>query len=921
MNAPLESPSHDQTLPQGWTAAQLAIAARLSKRWLLKRLAITPAIGSVIVQGNETAIYSFDALPASVKTAIAANASATGLSIAEHIEMSCKPWQPARPWSEIDDTSVEDAKKLRTALLPALQRQSSKLLSGSEKARMGLDEYRRVVGHEITVRHWQRLIERTLRRAGVSEDLERLELYLSDNPKPKMQAQRLTPGESEFTDLSTIIQGCADPSDPTDGEKAAIWAATFEIFAEAQNSKKRKQLRRSLVKFLWRHASALAESEHAMRVAFDRKLARWIKEGKTHIALLDGRRERRGAATATPFPPEDLDTIQGHATLFRFELAPAVRDLCRQGERSGLSKYTLEHARGKSVDKSYVNRRLINSLPNPTPELKPFSLGKKAVDDHTASIERKRPGYSMQVVSADDFTMPVWFYVPDENGWYTLATGQVLIFVDCCSMKVIAWSFTPEPHYCSLNIRTLMNQVCQDNGLPRAWQFENGIWRKSHAVKGTAPAHWSMAGSGPDCETNWQRLGVRFNHTRKARAKIAERVGDLLQDRMSGVRGFRGREMRYDCPEATKRAMDDLKFRRVAHPGELFLSFEEWEAKLGQIIADYNSDSQQGRTLNGLSPNEAFEHFWPHSDPPVKLDASCAHLCAHYVREFTVGVDGICFRLNNKSFRFFDGQTGRDRGKKVKAWFNSETPDFICVTDMNGQNPYLVERSMPTPYLAEPGDPVLENELAKVHAHNSHLKARYHSLKAKFGLPFRRNMVDAQTAATGQEFNRLKRDYETKEREKTVARKSYSKLGMSTPRDLRPGQAEAAKELASILDKNKSAGSLSADASGQLVYKLKASGTDKTGYVDYLLSRLTEFRKIGGNYFGQKFNKAVTFGMTRNTVQSHLKCSVYDESRFDEICVYLKESIDKTIKGKNNIGNGFPNYHGFENRTPKAGAL
>ncbi|MGH7942406.1 MAG: hypothetical protein ACREFR_15165, partial [Limisphaerales bacterium] len=190
MNAPMELHAHDQTSLPGWTAAQLAVAAQLSKRWLLRKLADTPATGSVIAQGNETAVYGFDVLPAAVQTAIVRNASAAGLSLSEYIEASFKAWQPARSLAETDEANIQDAKKLRAALLPSLHRQSSNLLSSADKSRIGLDEYKREFGHSITERHWQRLIERTLRRVGMSEDFERLELYLPDNPKPKTEAQR-----------------------------------------------------------------------------------------------------------------------------------------------------------------------------------------------------------------------------------------------------------------------------------------------------------------------------------------------------------------------------------------------------------------------------------------------------------------------------------------------------------------------------------------------------------------------------------------------------------------------------------------------------------------------------------------------------------------------------------------------------------
>ena len=157
--------------------------------------------------------------------------------------------------------------------------------------------------------------------------------------------------------------------------------------------------------------------------------------------------------------------------------------------------------------------------------------------------------------------------------------------------------------------------------------------------------------------------------------------------------------------------------------------------------------------MQGLSPDEAFEKFWPHSNPPARLDANSWHLVAHYVRPVPVTTNGICFRIGSKSFVYRNERTGQDRGKTVLAWFDPECPEFLCVTDMNRKNPYLVERSTPVDFLAEPGDPVFEREIAKAASHSAYPRARYNVLKAKFAPTFRRNLVDVETAETAQEMH------------------------------------------------------------------------------------------------------------------------------------------------------------------------
>ncbi len=165
----------------------------------------------------------------------------------------------------------------------------------------------------------------------------------------------------------------------------------------------------------------------------------------------------------------------------------------------------------------------------------------------------------MQVVTADDLIAPIYFYVPDGCGWYDLTRGQVLASVDVRSSKIIAWSLQPERNYNSLVIRTLMNRVCADRGLPGVWLFERGIWKSAKLVKGESPPGWADGLFWPEAQVGWDQVGVRFIHATRARTKRVERVFGLIQDLMECVRGYCGRDELRDCPEVTKHAMDDVR--------------------------------------------------------------------------------------------------------------------------------------------------------------------------------------------------------------------------------------------------------------------------------------------------------------------------------------------------------------------------
>jgi hypothetical protein len=806
------NPENSQSRPAiGITAAQIAGAVGISKQAVQKSLEGISSVGSVLVRGNETPVWTVDVMPSRITEKLATRALQNGLSIADYLDAFVNPWQPPVALADVSEKCLADTKKLRAALLPALQRMDSPMFTPPEIVLLGLRDYEMAFGHAITERHWRRLMDRTLRRAGGAEDFERLEIYLPEKPACKGDAKQLLPAEMNFKSLTDAIQAFADSTAPTRTEIAAFWSEVFELYRSgADTNSEQRALRRDLVKFLFRHAPWLAQSSHALRVAFDRKFARWIENGESSAALLDGRELKRGEKRAPEIPQADVNRIIWHAAKnCGGRVAQALRDFAGSGERSGLSAGTVEIITRHHKSKSAFNRRLTERVKCEVKMIKPHLLGKKAKDDAMAHVERDYSKLaSMEIINADDFTFPVYFYVPDGEGWFTLTRGQCLLMLDVRSWKIIAWSLQPERNYNSLTIRTLMNSVCTGWGIPGTWYFEKGIWQKSHVVKGTAPTGWNDAHSWAEAKVGWENLGVKFKHAIRARTKPVERVGGLLQNLMHGIRGYCGRDERRDCPDATKQAMDEFqspKFRREKHPSELFLCFEEWHDQLEQIIHRYNAASQEGKVLGGLSPDEAFKNFWPHGNPPTKLDANSWHLVAHYVRPVPVTTNGICFRIGSKSFVYRNDRTGQDRGKTVLAWFDPHCQEFLCVTDMNRQNPYLVERSMPVDFLAAPGDAHFEREIAKAAAHSTYPRARFNLLKADFEPTFRRNLVDVATAETAQEIQSLRTKKIDEQKETNRARKSFSRLGMAEPRKLRSGQVESAARLAEILQEDEPA--------------------------------------------------------------------------------------------------------------------
>ncbi|MBK6914201.1 MAG: HNH endonuclease [Ignavibacteriales bacterium] len=82
-------------------------------------------------------------------------------------------------------------------------------------------------------------------------------------------------------------------------------------------------------------------------------------------------------------------------------------------------------------------------------------------------------------------------------------------------------------------------------------------------------------------------------------------------------------------------------------------------------------------------------------------------------------------------------------------------------------------------------------------------------------------------------------------------------------------------------------------------------------YVKYLIDRYYNYRKVDSSYGRfDKFNHSEI----HTSIQSRFKAKTYfiPEEKFNELCVYLYDRIDKTIQGKRNKSNGVKNYETFE---------
>ena len=490
---------------------------------------------------------------------------------------------------------------------------------------------------------------------------------------------------------------------------------------------------------------------------FNRKYARWVADGRKPSAVADRRATNSGRFRAPTLTVEDRDKLVGHATLFHGGRASQAWKAL--SEKRELSPDLLNYYE-RSVASPDIPRAVRASVHSEIERLDDIHHGTRQTKLNGPHIDRDWSSvHAGDWYQSDDCTLPVYFYVPDGQGWFALMRGQFLPMIDLRSKCVLEFALLPSPNYNSQAIRTLITRTCDAHGLPRrGFYFENGIWKSSKIIAGESSSHtWN------DTERGLRDLGLEFRHAKTPRAKPVEHVLGLLQDLMEGERGYIGRDERH---ERFERVQKQILLVRAAkeHPSKYFYSFEEWQLRLREICEKYNATAQRGKMTEGRAPEVAFEEFQNQTDPPIRFDASCRYLLAHHPRKLRVKRTGIDFKVGTQTYRYVNERTGQLVGEEVIAWFNPELPDVLCVTDLNKQNPFAVERLENLPAMdATPEQ--MASAHSQIAAHLAHAKTHYCTLKAKFAPKFRQNIVAAATVELGNAFNAEIGKAETKARE------------------------------------------------------------------------------------------------------------------------------------------------------------
>jgi hypothetical protein len=742
-----------------FTASRIADALSLTAQRVRQLLEGIHHATLETVGGNEAAAWSWDCLPEKMRNRLNAAAIAAGYRDGRHLLGDPpKRWESKLPWSECSPASKDKAAKLKMALESALARQHDATLSTAEFLALGLADYRRVFGHTITPRSWNKVFNRTVQRAGSCPDFSRPEIYLDENPGRAIKSQALNEETVlDFPEVRRALSQCRDVTKLTKDEQAHILRASIETCdALIDLGQPAKAVKWALFDLLIASGATLAATRDALRKKFDFHYERWKEDRRT---VLKDRRVDANRKRARPIPQEDSDIIIAHTLMAcGCRVSQGWRECIANG---WLSEKLLSRFLSNPASKSHVPRSIRDAVACEVEMMKPNHHGPKQTRDSGAYVSRywdKVP--SMQWYCMDDATLPIYFYVPDGKGWFTLMRGQFILAIDTRSTCILGYALIPERNYNARVIRTLLTHIFDEYGLPdKGFYFERGIWESAKILKGDSEA----AIDWPGVERGLTEFGLIFKHAIRARSKPVERVLGALQNYMEGDPGYAGRNEMLEKFEHFQRLKQQVESKKVDPRGKLY-DQDAWDNRLHELCQRYNSEQQEGKMTGRLSPEDAMEKFKDPDRRPIRFDASCRFLLAHHKRPVKVTRNGITLRFGKEVFNYKDTQTGALVGHHVLAWFNPEAPEILPVTDLDRSNPFCVARSPGAPALdASPEEMAAAMEC--VEDHMSYARTRYRTLKAQYDQRFRINAVHRRDIALGQQIEAGRAAIETEQRE------------------------------------------------------------------------------------------------------------------------------------------------------------
>jgi hypothetical protein len=722
--------------PSAFTAARIATAIGKTPQAIRQRLEGVRETCLHDVAGQEAKLWALESLPPKLRDELAKAARKHGYrDVITMLSLPPKQWRPSVPRREIVFEDWHRAKQLQRALTPSLTREDIGEISAERFENDGIADYEKEFGRIITRRYFRELMAMVQHRDGGVKNFARLELFLP----AKLATQQKKAGratEDERTEFADIIEVVQHGADMTEADRKEIWRLAF-LHHERLISQgwKPKAAARKVREFLFRETK-VASNRDTLLKAFAREHAIFVRDGGKTANLLKGHKEN--GREAYQWPQADIDTIDRLVAFHYGQHLPAWRHAYQGGLLTGA---TTEQFRAYAKQPNFIPKPLPSVLGQESRWLYTLARRRRDFNQLKAKFKTIYDGlHTLDVISADDVTLPVWFwYQADPSRPWVMTRGQCLVFIDVRSKRILGWSLQPSRNYNARVIVTQCKKVFSEKGVPRALNFELGVWERSKLIKG----------SGPFC-INGITQGLRdvadieFFHAYTPTGKWEmENVVGLIQNLMEDEPGYGGREERYDLPDSIKRQLAEVNpdKKLPVHPSKYFYSFEQWNARLEEIFVEYNNRVQGGDHMQDRSPNQIYVENWNHDDPPFKLNdrPELLPFFASDRLEMTVMPSG----LQIGDFKYFGPETNERVGDRVIAWFDAETPDVLAVTDLDMKNPVFVPVHTGLPRferLTNPNGTKTTEAIARREAQVRGMVARYRVLKDGWELPYRRHL-------------------------------------------------------------------------------------------------------------------------------------------------------------------------------------
>lgn len=340
------------------------------------------------------------------------------------------------------------------------------------------------------------------------------------------------------------------------------------------------------------------------------------------------------------------------------------------------------------ASKSHVPRSVRDSL-RVSPSARDLAQGDRAYRLNSpytpADWSQVKAG---RVVTADDMTMNVYCWVewPNAKG-FLVVRPQLIAFLDCGTLRwlVARLVIRSNGQYNSDDVWGGIGDVADQYGAYPEWLFEGGIWR-GNAVRG------HRTGISDDERFGGLRtFGAILRHSHLPRSKPIEERFSQFQSAGDRLPGYSGRNEREDCPEATKRILQDIKADKI-HPRGHLLHLSDLKKEVTATMQALNAERNDGVILRGMSPDEK----WTLDNPTFPVFPDSAKWLYRSTKSVVqVRRDGQ-LRIVVGSGRFSVAHLYRNAevllplaGRRVVVYWNQDHPEAAAIVLAGDTRRYL----------------------------------------------------------------------------------------------------------------------------------------------------------------------------------------------------------------------------------------